>query len=239
MGFVDSDDLIDVKMYEQLVSAFNHDVQLSACNVKFLYSRKNKLSCKQTDNLIIYSKDDMYKEILNNKNLSGYAANKLYKKEIINLMKKNELFNENIYICEDILFNCNYLKYCTNIAYINNQYYMYYINSSGAYNQKFNNKWLTSIDAYDEMLDIYKNHSEQNLIYAYCNYIEANFEILKKIKLAELKDKKLKKIYKNNINKYFKCVLFSKKISLKKKIKIILYKIDPTLIYKIKNVLKK
>ena len=57
---------------------------------------------------------------------SGSPINKLFKRSII---EKNKLrFDESLTICEDMLFNFNYIKHCKNMMHTNSALYIYVLN---------------------------------------------------------------------------------------------------------------
>lgn len=241
IGFVDSDDTIDCDMYEKLMLLYEKDaVDLAICGYRYVFDR-NKMNetLVNSENSKIFSQKDTYYQILLDNSFKGFAVNKLYKTTILKKMAENdELFDCNIHICEDLLFNCNYLKYCSKTAYFSGRKYKYYMNDSSAYHQKFNDNWLTILSASEKIMNIYKNNCKENYILACSNYIGSNFEILKKLKISKCNDTQIKKMCQKNINTYYLNVLLSSKVPLKNKIKFIIYKVDPCLILKIKKFIK-
>lgn len=87
IGFVDSDDYIKEDMYEKLINLIKeYDADISICN---LYDVIDGNECiRNKDNGIHeYSRIDILKEILLDKNIQSYAWNKLYKKELFDEIK--------------------------------------------------------------------------------------------------------------------------------------------------------
>lgn len=87
IGFVDSDDYIKEDMYEILLNLIKkYDADVSICN---LYDVIDGNECiRNKDNGIHeYSRIDILKEILLDKNIQSYAWNKLYKKELFDEIK--------------------------------------------------------------------------------------------------------------------------------------------------------
>jgi len=87
IGFVDSDDYIKEDMYEillNLIIEYNADV--SICNLYDVIDGKEYIRNKE-NGIQEYSRLDILKEVLLDKNIQSYAWNKLYKKELFDEIK--------------------------------------------------------------------------------------------------------------------------------------------------------
>ena len=87
IGFVDSDDYIKEDMYEILINLIKeYDADVSICNLYDVIDGKEYI--KNNENGIQeYSRLEILKEVLLDKNIQSYAWNKLYKKELFDEIK--------------------------------------------------------------------------------------------------------------------------------------------------------
>lgn len=224
--FVDSDDYIENNMYEILINLINkNDIDLSICNfiIEKLdssnHTKKSKVAKKDYENITVFTNDEFFEKVLASDFGKGYSCNKLFKLAII---KDNNLqFDKNIKISEDLLFVCNYLKYCKMVTYINKKLYHYVIRNVSAYNGKFSEKWLTGLATYEQLKYLYKDKdrkSQDMYIFSYVCYL---IELKKKILLSSDQKciEKHKYVFKE-LNKNFKKMLKSKNIPIKLKMKL-------------------
>ena len=80
IGFVDSDDYIKEDMYEKLINLIKeYNADVSICNLYDVFDGKEYVRNKD-NGIHEYSRIDILKEILLDKNIQSYAWNKLYKK---------------------------------------------------------------------------------------------------------------------------------------------------------------
>ena len=87
IGFVDSDDYIKEDMYEILLNLIKeYDADVSICNLYDVIDGKEYIRNKE-NGIQEYSRLDILKEVLLDKNIQNYAWNKLYKKELFDEIK--------------------------------------------------------------------------------------------------------------------------------------------------------
>lgn len=212
--FVDCDDTYSKYYLKKLLDGILvSDCDLCVCNYT---TNNNELSLKQEKDKIL-NKQETFNYLSSNKKFGGYVWNKIYKLNIIN--KYNILFDENIHSCEDYLFNSEYIKYIRNTNYINDNLYLYNLNnqqSISVYNKICNNKKKSILLAYEQIIEIFRKNSPNNLIYIYINYLK----ILLYIYFIDNKDNK--KIIKNKMRKVWKIVKKSRIINIKTKFIIFL-----------------
>ena len=230
IAFVDADDYIEKDIYINLYNNIKiNNVDLAVCSYTNSDKKINDLNEEKIRQI---SKEDFFIEVLENKQIKGYVHNKLFKSEIIK--EKNIRFNEKIYICEDLLFVCEYAKYCNTIIINNKKLYHYLRNESSSYNKKFDEKWKTITAAYDNLLKIYENtDSIHVLIYI---YILVCSEIIYKMKKSSYFSIEYEKFIKNKMRHYLKYIILSPKIKILKKIKAILYSCFPVKIGILKSI---
>ena len=156
IGFVDSDDVIDEHMYENMLEeAHKGNYDIICCNGYFMYSgEEKKIIISNYESKELECKNYMLFSIQN----GGYVCNRIYKKTCI----KNIEFRKDIYILEDLLFNMEISEKCKKIKYINNPLYFYYINSNSALREKttFRNvyKRVSALTAKEEIIKICEKH---------------------------------------------------------------------------------
>lgn len=101
IGFVDSDDWIEPKMYEYLINEMKtHDVDVTICGVNYYSQNGNYLRTGLTGNAI-FEKEEALKALYGSPcPIGGGCCNKLFTQKSIN----NARFNTNIKMAEDIMF---------------------------------------------------------------------------------------------------------------------------------------
>jgi len=152
LTFLDSDDWVDSKMYEELYEAakeYNLDVVFSGIMCE--YSDRGKNHSLNVPNLpeTPLNREDIKKYILPDFLNSGRVGNpiKMYKKDFI---KENNLsFPTDRSLGEDFLFNMEVFTYCNSTMFINKPYYHYRQTGSGSLMKKYR----------PELYDLYFNHS--------------------------------------------------------------------------------
>lgn len=87
IGFVDSDDYIKEDMYEILINLIKeYDANVSICNLYDVIDGKEYIRNNE-NGIQEYSRLEILKEVLLDKNIQSYAWNKLYKKELFDEIK--------------------------------------------------------------------------------------------------------------------------------------------------------
>lgn len=231
IGFVDSDDYIECDMFE-ILERLIEDVDLAICNFKKITNESVKYQEEDYKNEILLKKQ-LLERIQGQNYFQGFLWNKLYKKEIIE--KNNLRFQEDIYICEDLLFNCQYISKIEKGKYTNKVEYNYIYRADSAYNGQYNKKWETVLNAYEQMIKIYNDEYKKECINLYWNFLIANFDLKQKIKKARLHKTIIDSQIENNIKQYFKVVVKSKEISKKEKAKLYLKRYFITIFMIVKN----
>ena len=213
LAFIDADDIISFDYILTLVEMIEKN-PLYDCSIvsvgafskrlkPFSNGRMNRLSTYETHSAL-YSY------------LGGFIAGKLYKSGIL---KTNKLkLDENIAVCEDLLFNVQYLRHCREIVYNTGVKYLYRQHESSAIHNIYNLKWFDCLKAYELIIQEYEEKKELLLIVVY-NYLKMLCEA--KYRAKFLKEKVLVKNAKNEIKCYQK---YRKEFSIKQNIKLIILK---------------
>ena len=124
--FIDSDDYIDDKMTERLVSSFKQNCDMVICGYISITTNHSipktlKDGCF-TFNEFIGSFGDFYANAI-----IQYLWNKMFKADIIK--NNNIIFNTDTKRGEDLLFVIDYLGHCSNVSTISKNLYYYYRNN--------------------------------------------------------------------------------------------------------------
>lgn len=235
--FVDCDDWVDKRFCEILENGMKGNIDLSVVS----YKKVDKVKEYNVDYNNTYEKKNIseaYGLIFNDRSFFGFPWNKLYKKSIINKLG-SEPFKEDIYMCEDTLFNANYMKFCKEISYNRSELYLYYQRESSATKvQIINNRKLSVFKSLDLLEDIYNKYSIENIVYLYVFYLY-NYYLLKVLIYNTKSNHKLKV---SKIKKIYKYVLKSKKIMFLEKLKIAIRYRIPILndkMYKLKKKIRR
>jgi len=181
--FVDADDMID-KNFLKIMGEKIINRDLVICK----YTRRiNKLG--QIDDWAhAIDKDEIVKQILDNREIKGYIWNKMFWKNIID--EHEIVFNEKLRIGEDVDFVYNYVKYCQDIVFVNSILYYYNFNSNCTVNKVVNYKY--ALESWEHLFELYQSDKRTidslNLIcyfylkkYYEVKYYDKEFKISKKI----------------------------------------------------------
>lgn len=147
IGFVDADDTVHSDMFllmaEQMLSA---DLVICGYLLNSVAVHSVYLDSEEVMPLDV---DMALKRIIIDPKVQGFVCNKLFRADLIAGTKLS--FNQNVHICEDLLFCIRYVLCCNTVRYIATPFYDYRINIDGAMSQTFNSRHLTVIQAFDEM----------------------------------------------------------------------------------------
>lgn len=132
VSFVDSDDVLELDMYEYLVSILdNHNADISHCGYKRLDEENHVLNeCSGSHLVLEQNGTEAIDYMLRGKLFAGGLWNKLYKKSVIG----DTRFEEELKNCEDILFNALVFQNAGTIVFGDETKYLYYEHSSSACN---------------------------------------------------------------------------------------------------------
>ncbi len=177
IGFIDADDYIDQDMianYARLYMQFKPDIIM--CGIfketanGTLLNKRSKVDCIEQ-----LSANDALKRVLNKDEFHGYACNKLFS---IRLLRENQIFfDEDIHICEDMLFCCQCFVIAKSIVYDKARYYHYVFHGSNN-SASFNSKALTALDAYEQIITLLQKEKLGNMSGFVTSYVQTNISLL-------------------------------------------------------------
>lgn len=225
--FSDSDDYLENNMIFDMVELIEKEkTDLAICN----YYDNYETNLKQ-----VFFRDEVYNGIFDKRLFRGFLWNKLYKREIIN--KNNLKMDENIFITEDLLFNCEYLRYCNKVSYTNQRLYHYVMNPYSALHYKgLTQKYLTIIDSYKKIIRIFEEEEISSIDNAYLSYFKIMCDLI--YRNSESNEKyNIESIINDRKKIYVK--IKKSNISLKRKCECFLYYNFPIIIGKLRTAVKK
>lgn len=121
IGFVDSDDILDIYMYRDLRNiAYKSKADIVACNYQY-----GKCKLQDTEKIYEYSGSEaVYKMFTQNREIDGISVSvfdKIYRSSLI----KNVRYREDLYIAEDVEFVAKVILNADKIIKYDKTYYYY------------------------------------------------------------------------------------------------------------------
>lgn len=175
VGFVDSDDFIDKKMYETLYkTARDEDSDIVTCSYNKKYIDKS---------VSIYPKDKSVfgKSIIESKNIflnsNPYITSKLFSMKLI---KENNIkFEEDLRIFEDLLFCYKLYLKANKISYVDETFYNYNCSNNSSLTNSFSEKMFDVFKALDRLKvyanEIYGTQLNEQIEYIAIKHISLRF----------------------------------------------------------------
>ena len=200
VAFVDSDDWVELQMYEKLYDTAQKDcLDIVCCNDYMIVNNERKPSPSKT----FYSNNINENYIL----LESGPCNKIIKRDLI--IKNNIKFLED-HIYEDLAVIPTLALYTTKIGYIDSHLYNYLVREGSTMNQVIYNKKLEDIfDVMEELSIRFQDNYKDELEYLYIKHLlhAASLRFLK-YKEGNNQRKRINKIMKQKFsnwkrNKYF------------------------------------
>ncbi len=223
VAFVDSDDIVAVDFLEKLINnLLKYDADMSAINVAKKCEFNEQVFNNGND--ILFEDEEILNQLFGT--YEGFLWNKLYKKSMFH---KNKIFMEQtISICEDLLFNVQYLRNCHKVVYNTGVKYFYRQLPNSAINRLDNKKWFDCIKAYHRILPLLEEYSLVKIKAASCYSLflcEAMYRMKYISDYTKVDREKIKKEWKKSIN------LFNQ-FPIKQKVKIIIFRCFPYIVMK-------
>lgn len=169
IGFVDSDDYIDLDMYEILYKNLKkNEADISICDIYTVYDDFIEKYKKSDENIIIMNNELAIKEMLDEKIINTSAWNKLY---------KIELFKEIRYpfgkLSEDLFTTYKLFHISNRICYIDKPKYYYVQTENSIMRSNFNIRKLDTLEGTKELVEFtkrYYRNIEKNAINRHVKY---------------------------------------------------------------------
>ena len=127
IGFVDSDDYVEVNMFEKMYNnAKDNNLDICICNFVEV-NQQNRIKSKYKNNEEILERNKSLEKYLLNK-ISPSVWDKIFRRKIL----KNIKFNTKLIIGEDILFCLEAFYYSKKTGFVNDYLYNYIQNDNSA-----------------------------------------------------------------------------------------------------------
>lgn len=222
IGFVDSDDFIQLQMYEFLHRAVTeNNCDFSVCKYKKTDEIKEKNFEYKTEN---FYPENFIENFDETELVFSSACTKLISKNIL-----KDIRFKNFKIGEDTIFNSElYLKNSSSIL-VNAELYTYYINTqSVSFTELWSEKWFDLLQTRFFSYDILKEKNKALSSF----YLERGMKLLLSYNFnlkGSPNEKKFKPQIKKYFKKYIKPFMICKSISLKNKLTIPIFFLIPPL----------
>lgn len=196
IGFVDSDDYIHERMYEELYKAIKKSSTLIVeCGLTRIYKNKERPHYIGEDYFLVINRQGYLKEFLENKRVYGSVWCKLIHKDIA---KRIKFPTGKIY--EDAFYNLELIKHVDSYTLISGNYYYYYMREGSIVTKPFSPRNMDYIEIIEKIRDYtlknFPSYKEQLFIRVGFAYISIFNELIfsynyKKMKEYEILKRKL------------------------------------------------
>ena len=175
IGFVDSDDYVELDMFEKLYNkAKEDDFDISICNLNFVYEDtddKKEFSINMNSDLT--DKESLRKHMIN---IYPVVWNKIYKKSLFETSKL--MFKEKVWF-EDVDFLYKLVPYVKSVGVIDDYLYNY-LQRQGSVTITFDKRLYNYVENLNGIVDFYKekdfyDYYKKELEYVYVRYLFATF----------------------------------------------------------------
>ncbi|MBD5402939.1 glycosyltransferase [bacterium] len=155
IGFIDSDDWVDLDFYEKLYkSATKHNTDIATAGIIRLHKLHKKYHLKITKEEISNNTNEKF--LLCDCPEKSYVWNKIYKTE---WLKSNNLKFEEGIIYEDVIFTPEVLFYSDKIVTVPNTYYYYWRRKNSLITQRHKKAQIDSVYAHNKAKEFINNHN--------------------------------------------------------------------------------
>jgi glycosyltransferase involved in cell wall biosynthesis len=128
INFLDSDDYIEPNMYELMAASISDD-SFDGCICGYFTHKDDIVTSYYSKNLDILYSEDILKYMFTDENIRGFLVTRLFKTDIL----KNYSLDEDISICEDLLFQSKlFSQKRLKFAYVKAPLYHYIQNTGSA-----------------------------------------------------------------------------------------------------------
>lgn len=177
--FVDSDDTIDLVMYDTMFNLFDKNVDMVMCGHQKIDVGTAPQKCI-VDNVdaVMLEEDAIAEEIFGN--LNNSSCNKIYRMSTLAKLR----FQYGIFHGEDLIFNLQFIKNCKAVVKCNYNFYHYYTRNGSITRSDFNSNKFKEIESKDIALEIIKENfpNQINNAKKYC--FRARMNVIRSIYMA-------------------------------------------------------
>jgi glycosyltransferase involved in cell wall biosynthesis len=154
IGFVDSDDWVELDMFERLYKLIqDNQADIAMCGYFKEKVDGTILNKIEPSEVIQFNSKQALNAILNQNGFKGFLWNKLFSAELLKTNSK-EVFDNNIHFCEDLLCCCQSILNSKNVVYDTTPYYHYVMHDDNVCKINYSSKKLTSLDALVKIINM-------------------------------------------------------------------------------------
>jgi glycosyltransferase involved in cell wall biosynthesis len=229
IGFVDSDDWIDIIMYKILYEkAIEINADISACNIiEYQKDSSKRLFCHDTIDQF-YDRNAAMNEIYLNERLTFSPCNKIYKRKLF----KGLRFKEG-YILEDMDFSYKIIHQSHKIYYTGQALYNYRYNDKSTLRKNFSKKRLDEYHVRKDMYTFYLENYPNLVNEVYAEWFLKGLELYINVE-KYYRDEKYQHNYLIHADRErLKSLIGKKDYNRKKKILLLIGLISPNLLAKV------
>ena len=212
IGFVDSDDKVDIHMFEEMYNlAVSDDYDMVECHYHYIQETEDGIKELATRGNIRQYKNQ--KDMFIDPQASPW--NKLFKREVI--INNNIVFPEGV-IYEDTSFYIKSIPYVKKSAYLDKKFVYYYLRGNSTMNANKSKKVGDIFKVIEDYLEFYKKNNFYEQYKDEITYFTVKILLLSSLsRIGRIKDKKLEKEFryktfdmiKENFSDYKKNPYFS------------------------------
>jgi len=176
IGFVDSDDYVDNRMFENLLLvAQSTDAEIVVCGYVTKYLDGHEMVMAKADIPTVMSGLEALEYVLKPRCMEGFLCNKLFHQKFFN--QSDKLLREDIFFCEDLLFVVEAFINSKYVAYLPNAFYHYCMQEHGAM-ANYGLKRETELLAKRNVLSLVKGISRKYTDYVKIGYVDSTVSML-------------------------------------------------------------
>lgn len=190
IGFVDSDDYIELDMYESMMRCMlENSADIVVQPFIFHLSRNDKPQVIDTYNLISLDGKQAIVEMLRGKIFAGQVCNKLFKRPLLNECT----FREDILLYEDMVSMWDVIIKCEKLVWQDKHSYHYIMHWDSLMHSEYSTKKITGRTAAQILLEKARNELEDAIVCAEAFLIRVNWDLCKRAWRTKSLDIKIKK----------------------------------------------
>lgn len=232
-SFIDADDYLDLDMYEYLIGIIN-DKKVDTVNFEH-YITYSEYEVEYKSPAEAYGYADRKKAQYNLLFHYPFACNKLFSKKMVG----NIRFNEELARGEDCLFARQCFENAENAWFDERALYHYVQSEESACRGSFRKSQLTYIKLYEIFYEFYSERYPELLAGSMAKTSEDAILIYGDMWLDNQDLRKEQRILKKEYDKYFGIAIRAENLSLKQKIKFLIFRISPWIFCMIHKILWK
>lgn len=219
IGFVDGDDWVENDMFEILFKHISKThSSLSTCSLHTSFEEEG-YSMRKSDDYNILTSRQLMDAFLRNRDILGYAWNKLYKTELA----KQTMFDETLFSSEDIDFCVRYAQLIDNAVATPSELYHYrQRRDSMTGNMRYSYRKLSVIKAHENILPTYKAKYPDLAFIVEKYQLKQCLNVIGRMKISKINDKALEASLREKVKKLLPTVLNNNNNSIIEKANIIL-----------------